>query len=181
VPLTLPPLRERRADIPDIAVRYLKRTDPRTHWAFDEDALALLTAPHLEWAGNIRELEAVLERAKNRAAAANEEAEVVEARHLDLAPEAARPKVVTSTRAAASGPQSSGPPAHAVRERWEQLAEQRAELDAVERRIIRDALLKCEGVVAQTARELSVSRTSLISRMATLGIEPHEGSTERAR
>lgn len=181
VPLTLPPLRERRRDIPDIAARYLKRTDPQKHWAFDDDALALLSAPHLEWAGNIRELEAVLERARNRATAAHEEAELIESRHLDLPPKAARPKVVSITPAATTGVKSSTPPAHAVGERWEQLAEQRAELDAVERRIIRDALLKCEGVVAQTARELSVSRTSLISRMATLGIEPHEASTERAR
>ena len=181
VPLTLPPLRERRADIPDIALRYLKRTDPRTDWALDVDALALLTAPHLEWAGNIRELEAVLERAKNRAGAADEEAELIEARHLDLPPANAPREVISSIPATPSADQSSAPPAHAVRERWEQLAEQRTDLDAVEREIIRDALLKCEGVVAQTARELCISRTSLISRMATLDIKPHEGSERRAR
>jgi len=181
VPLTLPPLRERRADIPNIAKRYLKRTDPRTNWAFDADALTLLTASHLEWAGNIRELEAVLERAKNRALAADEQAELIGAHHLDLPQKAASSKAVSSTPAAASGEPNSMPPAHAVRERWEQLADQRAELDSVEREIIRDALLKCEGVVAQTARELSVSRTSLISRMATLDITAHERSTERTR
>lgn len=183
VPLTLPPLRERRADIADIAVGYLKRTDPGKRWAFDGDALALLTAPHLEWAGNIRELEAVLERAKNRATAADEEAQLIESRHLDLPAKKVRAKAVSSIPAAVSGAPSSAPapPAHAVRERWQQLADQRSELDAVERRIIQDALLKCEGVVAQTARELSVSRTSLISRMATLDIKPHEGTSERAR
>jgi transcriptional regulator with GAF, ATPase, and Fis domain len=180
VPLTLPPLRERRTDIPDIAGRYLKRTDPRKHWVFDEDAVALLSAPHLEWAGNIRELESVLERAKNRATATNDDSELIEGRHLDLPPKATPIKVASEPPAAASVRQSSKPPAHAVGERWVLLAKQRAELDDVERGIIRDALLKSGGVVAQTARALSVSRTSLISRMATLNINLNEESSERA-
>lgn len=177
VPLTLPPLRERRQDIPDIVVRYLKRTDPRKRWTLDDGALAVLLAPHLEWAGNIRELEAVLERAKNRASAADEGAEVIESRHLDV-PTAVVSSVSTTTAARVTGGMLRP---EAVRERWEQLAEHRAELDALEREIIQDALTKCEGVVARTARALSVSRTSLISRMATLDIKANERSSERAR
>lgn len=181
VPLILPPLRERRQDIPDIAVRYLRRKDLRKEWIFSEEALSLLSAPHLEWEGNIRELEAVLERAKNRAATANEESELIEAQHLDLPPKPAATRACPPTETTAPGVLNRIPPAHAVRERWSNLAEQRAALDAEERKIIRDALLKYDGVVAQTARELSVSRTSLISRMATLNIKPDEESSEHAR
>ena len=175
VPLTLPPLRERREDIPSMAVRYLRRADPRKRWMFDDGALALLTATHLEWAGNIRELEAVLERAKNRASAADEETEIIEPRHLDL------PTTRIPRGSADEGPRLANATLRPqpIRQRWDQLAEQRVELDAIERQIIQDALTKCEGVVARTARELSVPRTGLISRMERLDVKADEGKSER--
>ncbi len=177
VPLIVPPLRDRRCDIPEIAHRYLKRKDPGKNWCLEDDALGLLLAPHLEWTGNIRELEAVLERARNRATATDEEAEIIEGRHLDL-------PVKRSWRAADQAVATATPekiPPQAARERWEQLAEQRAALDALEREIIEAALQECEGVVAKTARELAVSRTSLISRMDRLRMRASAESTERAR
>jgi transcriptional regulator with GAF, ATPase, and Fis domain len=60
VPLVLPPLRERRNDIPQIAVCYLNSTDARKSWEIDRAATDLLSSPRLEWRGNIRELEVVL-------------------------------------------------------------------------------------------------------------------------
>ena len=170
-PLTLPPLRERRADIPEIALHYLAKADPRKQWRLSDDAQAMLVAPHLEWAGNIRELESVLERARNRACNADAETCTLESRHLDLKQAEARlmPK---DANGGAESPE--------IGERWQQLAVQRAELDSLEREIIRAALHKCKGVVARTARELSLSRTSLISRMATLDIKNTRGSSEPA-
>ena len=61
---------------------------------------------------------------------------------------------------------------HAIEGRWQQLANQKADLDALEKAIIEDALAACQGIVARTARMLSVPRTGLISRMATLDIDP---------
>ena len=58
-------------------------------------------------------------------------------------------------------------------------AERRDELEAMERAIIQDTLFKYRGVVAKAARELSVSRTGLISRMATLDIETDKDGVER--
>jgi DNA-binding NtrC family response regulator len=41
----------------------------------------------------------------------------------------------------------------------------------LEKEIIEQALAACGGVVARAARELSMSRTGLISRIATLEID----------
>jgi DNA-binding NtrC family response regulator len=47
-------------------------------------------------------------------------------------------------------------------------------LDTIEKKVIEDALAACGGIVARTARVLSVPRTGLISRMATLEIDPEQ-------
>jgi Nif-specific regulatory protein len=168
VPIVLPPLRDRREDIPKIAIRYLNRTDGKTDWELDNGAREVLSAPHLHWGGNIRELEAVLERARNRLRVSDATDPVIEARHLDL--EGEHPVRGAPRRPA---PQSTGgPPSNQIEDRWNQLAEQKEALDVLEKGIIEDALATCEGIVARTARMLGVPRTGLISRMATLEIDP---------
>jgi DNA-binding NtrC family response regulator len=167
VPIVLPPLRERRWDIPNIATRYLHRIDPKSDWELDGDAMEALVSPKLSWAGNIRELEAVLKRARNRALAGGAKDPVIEARHLDLGNGAPAPE---------SGPSSVRPSAHPasgdIRERWQNLSGRQEELDALERGVIEDALAACHGIVARTARMLDVPRTGLISRMGRLDIDP---------
>ena len=63
VPITLPPLRERPDDIPELARHFLDRAAiaglPRK--GLDQDAAARLSAH--DWPGNVRELENVLQRA----------------------------------------------------------------------------------------------------------------------
>jgi DNA-binding NtrC family response regulator len=64
VPLTLPPLRERREDVPALADHFLQRERERKTTAaegFDEDAAAALKG--YAWPGNVRELRSVVERA----------------------------------------------------------------------------------------------------------------------
>jgi two-component system, NtrC family, response regulator HydG len=64
VPLTLPPLRERRDDIPLLAAHFIdklgKKTNPAVRGIGDE-ALGRLMAYH--WPGNVRELENAIEQA----------------------------------------------------------------------------------------------------------------------
>ena len=170
VPIVLPPLRERREDIPTIASRYLARTDANTTWELDGSAHEVLLAPHLPWTGNIRELEAVLERARNRARGEGVPDPVIEARHLDLG--AGEPGLpLPNSVPPRSGSDSSTP--H-IQERWKQLGAQKQDLDSLEKGIIEDALRACDGIVARTARMLSVPRTGLISRMATLEVDPEQ-------
>jgi two-component system, NtrC family, response regulator AtoC len=64
IPIALPPLRERKEDIPVLAEYFLRRTAVETKKnviGIAEDAQAILVA--YEWPGNVRELANVIERA----------------------------------------------------------------------------------------------------------------------
>jgi DNA-binding NtrC family response regulator len=80
LPLKLPPLRERRSDIPLLAqhflVKYASEFD-RSELTLDEDAMFILTL--YEWPGNVRELENVIARA-----VALSEEDVLHPHHLGL-------------------------------------------------------------------------------------------------
>ena len=64
VPITLPPLRERKEDIPELAEFFLRRFSRESKKDFlriADDALVKLSA--FDWPGNVRELANVIERA----------------------------------------------------------------------------------------------------------------------
>ena len=63
VPLEVPPLRERREDIPRLVAHFIAKLGPRTNPAvrgIDDAALARLSA--YSWPGNVRELENAIEQ-----------------------------------------------------------------------------------------------------------------------
>lgn len=63
VPIDIPPLRDRRPDIPDLARHFMERAAASTGLparSFSEDALAALQA--YDWPGNVRELGNVIDR-----------------------------------------------------------------------------------------------------------------------
>jgi two-component system NtrC family response regulator len=60
VPLHLPPLRERREDIPDLVLHFLKKFNAPPGVRFSEQAQGLLQ--QYNWPGNIRELQNTIER-----------------------------------------------------------------------------------------------------------------------
>ncbi|MEM8609273.1 MAG: sigma 54-interacting transcriptional regulator [Myxococcota bacterium] len=168
VPIVMPPLRERRQDIPRIAVRYLNRTDAHGEWELDGPAADLLVSPRLRWAGNIRELEAAMERARNRVLASGSDEPVVTVKHLDL------PGASVAEEAPDPAPSRPGTPKDELKRRWHQYTQEKEGLEDVEKKIIEDTLSVCGGVVARAARILSLPRTGLISRLATLGIDADE-------
>jgi len=167
VPIVVPPLRERRQDIPGIARLYLHHVDSQGEWELSPDALDLLTAPHLPWEGNIRELEAVLERARSRARVSGTVDSIIDAAHFDLPADTSPP------------PSRSAAPPEALDDgdiatRWQKILETRDSLETSEKAIIEETLAACEGFVARAARVLGLSRTGLTSRMATLEIDADE-------
>lgn len=64
VPLTIPPLRGRKSDVPALARHFLTKLRERTnHQVEDLSEAALLRLEEYDWPGNVRELENVMERA----------------------------------------------------------------------------------------------------------------------
>jgi DNA-binding NtrC family response regulator len=64
IPIEMPPLRERREDVPELVEHFLKKHQQRTGKRIDrieDDALQILRK--YDWPGNVRELENTLERA----------------------------------------------------------------------------------------------------------------------
>jgi DNA-binding NtrC family response regulator len=65
IPIHVPPLRQRRGDIPLLALYFLLKTSPGTlprPKGFSPEAMALLE--HYAWPGNVRELKNAVERAR---------------------------------------------------------------------------------------------------------------------
>ncbi|MGH9414390.1 MAG: sigma-54-dependent transcriptional regulator [Terriglobales bacterium] len=149
VPIELPPLREHKQDIPELAAHFLRRFAAQAAKqisGFTPAALAKLMAA--EWPGNIRELENIIERAVALGDGATLDAADI---RLELSPPA---------------PPSVGGallPSGWTLEQWEQ-------------EVIRDALRRANGNKSQAARLLGLSRNALRYRLSTMGEtddEPH--------
>jgi two-component system nitrogen regulation response regulator GlnG len=160
--IELPPLRERRADIPRLADATLKRVDPARSWTLSVEMRRVLLSPALDWSGNVRQLERVIMRARDRALARDPEAtelrpEHLESRDLDgVSPLQAAPP---------------GSPEMSASSKWQRLHAERARLDEQEQSVIRHSLTEAGGVVAQAARDLGIARTTLASRIEILGMK----------
>ncbi|MBN2001455.1 sigma-54-dependent Fis family transcriptional regulator [candidate division KSB1 bacterium] len=141
-PIFLPPLRDRREDIPDLVAHFL--TQQQSHPEnIDPKALKLLM--QYAWPGNVRELENVIERALIMAAGG-----IITIG--DLPPH---------IRGEAEMPISVE-----TREPDDLLS-----IDDMERRMIRKALTKAEGNKTKAAEMLGVTRRQLYSKMERLGME----------
>lgn len=64
LPISVPPLRERKEDLPDLCMHFLSKFKDETHKRFTGFSEAALNAIHsYMWPGNIRELENTIQRA----------------------------------------------------------------------------------------------------------------------
>jgi len=135
VEVTIPPLRERSADIVPLAGCFLQQHSKRYRKPLDGLSPATEKALQLyPWPGNVRELAHVIERA------------VLLTAHSSLQPE----DLALQTPAAASEPSKAG---------------SNLTLDELERGHIKTTLLQCQGNIADTAKRLGISRAALYRRM----------------
>jgi two-component system, NtrC family, response regulator HydG len=150
VPLTLPPLRDRREDIPVLARHFIRKLRERTRTGvagITEGAVERLLA--YAWPGNVRELENVLERALVLA-------EGGELLASDL------PPLEVGRGGASSGPSFSLSPEGMDLNRI---------VEGMEERLLRQALEQSAGVKAEAARLLGLKPSALYYKLEKYGIQ----------
>jgi DNA-binding NtrC family response regulator len=144
VPINIPPLRERKEDIPFLAQHFVGKLAPELGVAVEnitDAALAKLAEYH--WPGNVRELENVVERSLV----------MCSGRELD----AADIKLDTAPRLRGRGADHFLP--------------EGMTLDQYEQEIIREALRRAGGNKSQAARLLGLTRNALRYRLSQMGLE----------
>ena len=149
-PIELPPLRDRREDIPSLVRHFVRRfwaelgTEERD---FEPDAMDVLM--RYDWPGNVRELENVVQRA------------MVSRRHGPIGVDALPPKLVVRTLglSAASSEAVAVTPSSEI-----------TPLAALERRAIEHALFVLEGNMSLAAKQLGIGRATLYRKLAQYGL-----------
>jgi transcriptional regulator with GAF, ATPase, and Fis domain len=141
-PIEMPPLRERKGDIPELARHFAAQfaaRDARTTPELAPDFLADIM--RRDWPGNVRQLEHYIERV------------MVKTRHDVLHAEVSDEEVRRPRRGTLASPK--------------RLLE---EVNAFERRLLLDALRHNGGVQSRAARELGVTEPTLRNKLAKHGI-----------
>jgi DNA-binding NtrC family response regulator len=162
--LTLPPLRERKEDIPLIADRFLALTGKR--YMIADDAMEAMM--RYDWPGNIRELKNCIDR-------------MVAFNSGPLLHKSDLPSGVTTddnaepalARAAAAG--APGSSQGDLRALSAATAHPVLRLDVVERRAIEQALMYTHGDRTTAAHLLGIGRTTLYRKLKEYGYAPAGG------
>jgi nitrogen regulation protein NR(I) len=164
VALTLPPLRERKEDIPDLIHFFLQKYAAEFHAenpSIHSDALEFLQAQ--SWAGNVRELENVTRKM------------MLLAQSYTISAEHARVALTKPNLPAASAEntiQAYADELIAAAQRGE-LADAHARLhEVVERILITRAIVLAHGNQAKAARWLGVSRLTIREKLVQFGLHP---------
>lgn len=151
VPITLPPLRDRREDIPLLARYFLNIHSLKNDKIFlDFHPEAMEVFINYNWPGNVRELENTIERI---VVLSNDSQ--VKVKHLPDNLKSVE-KVVTW---------SEKPPVQSGTDGKEVLS-----LEQVEKFAIESALKKCEGNVLEAARRLKVGQATLYRKIRKFGL-----------
>ncbi|MBZ5670425.1 MAG: sigma-54 dependent transcriptional regulator [Acidobacteriia bacterium] len=151
VPISIPPLRERKDEIPYLVDHFIARfarESGKPLAGITPAALKLLMDFH--WPGNVRELENIIERA-----VALSTGTVIDVGDIRLDISTSRPAPV------AAGGSAPFPPEGKTLEEFED-------------EIIREALRRANGNKSQAARLLGLSRNALRYRLSKLGVPDEE-------
>jgi two-component system, NtrC family, response regulator HydG len=145
IPIRLPPLRERREDIPLLLQHFIAKLGPKTNprvRSVSDAALGRFMAFH--WPGNVRELENAIEQA------------LVFAEGHEITPEALPAYLQGSEEAPLAVPRELSLPEI---------------LDDLERQLILKAYDKAERVKTETARLLGIKTSALYYKLEKYGIQ----------
>jgi len=170
VSLRVPPLRERRDDIPVLVQHFLAKLEKR------EKRSKVITPRTLErlmahaWPGNVRELENEMERlwvlsGEDGVIDEDQLSPAIARRRASVEP----PPVATPlSPPPASPPPAAQPPAPAA---FVPLGSMPEAVEALERRMIGEELRKAKGNKTKAADALGISRRNLIRKVQAYGLE----------
>jgi DNA-binding NtrC family response regulator len=171
-PISVPPLRQRSEDIPELARHFLARIaaeeGKRVH-SLSAQAVSLLSA--FRWPGNVRQLENAVFRAvvltEGEEIGVNEFPQVA----AQVCEPEAQPLIEPSPAIVSSWPDVKAPaftnPAHSLR-----LTDARGDvrpLDELEREVIRFAIAHYREQMSEVARRLGIGRSTLYRKLEGLG------------
>jgi DNA-binding NtrC family response regulator len=178
-PITIPPLRARAADVPELARRFLARfcaEEGKRIRGISNEVFALLCA--YDWPGNVRQLENAMFRAVVLAdgdelttAEFPQIAAQVEGFDVRIPPappplsETSTPPVAFSSETALFEPRDQN-----ILRLIDENGDVR-KLEEIEAETIRFALLHYRGQMSQMARKLGIGRSTLYRKMKEIGLE----------
>ena len=191
-PITVPPLRERTEDIPDLVRHFLARfcveEGKRIQFVTGE-ALALLQSH--PWPGNVRQLENMVFRAvvlaEGDSLGVNEFPQIraqASPRTTEAQPEPPQPPSITADLASVvPGVPGWAPAATASGQPYGTLPLLSAEgqirsLEAIESEVIRFAIHHYRGQVSEVARRLHIGRSTLYRKLENIGLHGEKPETE---
>jgi DNA-binding NtrC family response regulator len=154
VPINVPPLRERKEDIPFLAMHFVKKLAKDLASPVEQiSSAAMDKLVAYTWPGNVRELENTIERS------------MVLASGTVLEPSDIR--IENIRQPAAASTQEALLPEGVTLEQWEQ-------------NMIREAMRRADGNKSQAARLLGLTRNALRYRLSQMGMEPGKDGEEGA-
>ena len=140
-PIHLPPLRERRSDVPLLANHFLGKTrQDKTDVTLTSEAVDALS--RYDWPGNLRELENEIERAL----------------------------VLTSNGDPIGVDVLSDKLRQSMQRSWRKDGALRDAIEVVERDMVQSALERCKGNKTRMAKQLGITRWTLLQKLKTYGI-----------
>jgi sigma-54 specific flagellar transcriptional regulator A len=171
-PIEVPPLRERIEDLTLLIEAINRRFDEEGRPVARLAPQAIAVLCHYEWPGNVRELANLLERMgimfpDEQVGAEDLPAKFLRQEGLDLNT-LQMPEQTTASGESVAIP--AGLP--------EEGLDLKEYLNDLEMSMIRQALDRADGVVAEAARHLGMRRTTLVEKIRKYGIQREDGTTE---
>jgi DNA-binding NtrC family response regulator len=176
-PISVPPLRKRRDDIPELARHFLTRIaaeEGKRLRGISAQAMTLLAA--YRWPGNVRQLENAVFRAvvlaDGDAVGVDEFQQIASQVSADAL--AVQPFIEPSPAMVASWPEPECPVASLTSSHSVPLTDPQGDvrpLDDIEREAIRFAIAHYRGQMSEVARRLRIGRSTLYRKLEGLGLD----------
>nr|MBI3612538.1 sigma-54-dependent Fis family transcriptional regulator [Nitrospirota bacterium] len=155
IPMMMPPLRDRRADVPLLIDHFLRQfNEAKGTTVCDMDGAAVALLSQYGWPGNIRELENLIER-------------LIILKKTGTLTVADLPEKIRQVRPAPSGARPVEGPVDFNGSGVDLVKE----LEQYENRLILEALRQTNGVTSKAAQLLHLNRTTLVEKLKRKGLE----------